>query len=192
MHSIAQPNPTRYRWDRVRYYKLVEYGILDEAPGVELIDGQIFRLPNPTPRRSAVMTYLLNFLIPQLNHRATVRTRAAIVFNDFTEPEPDIAIIENNPKRYAKAHPTVAYTHLLMAISGSTAAHDLTQRVFLYATAGIPEYWVVDLNRDMVIVHRNPIGNRYDDVRECGPDETIAPQAFGEIELKVRDILLLD
>lgn len=192
MQSTSLTHPIRYRWDRVHYYKLVECGVLEEAPGTELIDGQIFRLPKPTPRRSAVMTYLLNYLAPQLTDRAMVRTRSAIVIDDFNEPEPDIAIVSDERKRFAAEHPTAEDTFVLMAVSESTAEHDLTKRATLYASAGIPEYWVVDLNRDLVVVHREPTDDRYAVVQDCGADDVVAPKAFADIELAVRDILLLD
>ncbi len=192
MLSTKPTTPTPHRWNRARYYKLVECGILEEAPGTELIDGQIFRLPKPTPRRSAVMTYLLNFLAPQLANRAMVRTRSAIVIDDFNEPEPDIAIVKYERKRFATDHPTVEDTQVLMAVSDSTAEYDLTKRASLYALADVPEYWVVDLNRDLLVMHRETSGDRYTEVQECKSDDAVAPQAFADVELTVRDILLLD
>jgi len=121
-----------------------------------------------------------------------VRTRSAIVIDEFNEPEPDVAIVAKENRYYARDHPTIDNTFLLIAVSDETTEYDLTERSLYYAAASIPEYWVVDLNRDLLVMHRSPSAGRYTEVQERKPDDAVAPQAFADIELTVREILLLD
>ena len=55
---------------------------------------------------------------------------------------------------YIADHPATAL--LAVEVAETSLAFDTTTKVELYATAGIPEYWVVDLDGGRLLVYRNP------------------------------------
>ncbi len=83
-------------------------------------------------------------------------------------PEPDFAIV---PKTPIDRHPTGA---LLVAEMGNTSLRmDLGPKARIYATGGVPEYWVLDVQRREIVVHRDPSGARYAHVERVGVGDTL-------------------
>jgi Uma2 family endonuclease len=60
-------------------------------------------------------------------------------------------------------HPT--YALLIIELAESSLKKDLGLKAKLYARAGIPDYWVVDLNERTIVVHRTPEAGRYTNVQ---------------------------
>ena len=106
---------------------------------------------------------------------------------------PDFAIMRGSV-RGQSTHPTNA--GLVIEISDTTLNSDTTEKMSLYAAAGIPEYWIVDINDRQLIVHHNPIKDasapfdfRYADVRSYGANEFVTPLAIPDVKLTVGDML---
>ena len=66
---------------------------------------------------------------------------------------------------------------LVVEVSAITQDLDLGAKAALYASAGIPEYWVLELAANRIVVHRDPIGNRYASILADDADEAVAPLA---------------
>jgi Uma2 family endonuclease len=64
---------------------------------------------------------------------------------------------------------------LVVEISDTTLAFDRITKARLYARAGIIEYWVVDVTGRRILVHRNPQGDAYVDIKAYGQGESIQP-----------------
>ena len=65
---------------------------------------------------------------------------------------------------------------------------DLGPKARIYATAGIPEYWVLDVKRREVVVHREPSGSRYEDVRRVGAGDVVSATTVA-LTVPVADIV---
>ncbi len=78
---------------------------------------------------------------------------------------------------------------LLIEVADTTAAWDRRHKVPLYAAAGVPEVWLVDLPARTVEVCRRPKGATYQEVRLVGPDESLAPEAFPHASLLAGNLL---
>ena len=74
-------------------------------------------------------------------------------------------------------------------MSDSSVAYDRSVKAALYAAAGVPELWIVDLNLRQVECHRNPGPDGYSEVRQIAADGRLAPLAFPEGALSVSEIL---
>ncbi len=85
---------------------------------------------------------------------------SAILLPDSARPEPDVVWAVG-----AAAHPLAADVLLLIEVADTTLHLDLGEKAALYAEAGIPEYWVVDIESRRLLVHRQPAGGEYLDVR---------------------------
>ncbi len=105
--------------------------------------------------------------------------------NPTSEPEPDLTILKLPCSAYERANPGPSDVRLLVEISNSTLAFDLKIKAGLYARAGIAEYWVVDAGNHRILVHRNPEGGAYCDVKSYGHGDRVAPIAAPDSFLSV-------
>ena len=117
--------------------------------------------------------------------RAEVRSQSPLAASDESEPEPDVAVLP--PGAYLDDHPRAA--HLVVEVADSSRAKDLGVKARLYAEMGVPDYWVVDLARRELVVHRDPAPDRYREVRTLGAGDAIALLAFPEVTVRIADIL---
>jgi Uma2 family endonuclease len=104
--------------------------------------------------------------------------------NEHNEPEPDLVVVRQ-PRSRDKMKPSPDNILLVIEVADSTRSFDLTKKAALYARAGIPDYWVFDTKQREVIVHREPAHGKYSSVAVYREDESIAPLAAPQVELKV-------
>ena len=149
--------------------RMVAAGIVDEDDRVELLDGVLVELsPQSDPHMYAIRR--LNALaLPavaaagmELSPQCPLGVRSPI-----SQPEPDLAVIPSVPRG---EHASRAL--LVVEISKSSRQLDLGRKAELYAEADIPEYWVLDVKRRELIVHRDPRDGRYTSVRTLGEHDT--------------------
>jgi len=130
---------------------------------VELLDGEIITMsPQNTPHASTV--YRLAHRLEQLIGNTTcIRCQLPIVLNDWSEPEPDIAVCAPDPDDYGQAHPQPGQILLLIEVADVSLPYDRGQKTAAYATSGIPELWIVNLpdRRIEVLTDPDPITRSY-------------------------------
>jgi Uma2 family endonuclease len=90
-----------------------------------------------------------------------------------SEPEPDLAVIQGNPEDFSDHHPETAV--LIVEVSEASLQHDTQRKKPLYARAGIPEYWIFDLRKPGLEVHRDPTGGAYRSRQTLRLDESVSP-----------------
>jgi Uma2 family endonuclease len=153
--------------------RMVEAGILAKDRRVELLRGVLTEVSPKTPQHAGIKARLVRWLDPAVP-RYPVRTEDPLVVPDRTSlPEPDIAVVE--PGDYLDAHPAGAL--LVIEVGWSSLEIDTKVKPELYAAAGVPDYWVVDLVAKRVRVFREPGGAGYAEQTILGPDGSIAPIA---------------
>jgi len=142
------------------YHRMAEAGILSPDERVELIRGVIHAM-SPKKRPHVVgVTGALKLLEKALSGRASVYQEAPLVLEELdSEPEPDVLVCSNPDFRVYGTEATRAL--LVIEIADSSRSRDLGVKVALYAEAGVPEYWVVDLARRRLVVFRDPRGGDY-------------------------------
>ena len=183
--------PTR-KFTVREYYQMAEAGILHEDDRIELIEGKIVEMA-PIGSRHALCLDRLNRAF-QLNMRAgegLIRVQNPIRLSDETEPEPDLAVasLVQGEERYAEAHPAPADILLVVEVADSSLIYDRKTKVPLYAAAGIPEYWLVDLVGNRIEVYRDPSAGSFRDVRIVNREDKIAPLSFPHIEVTLADLI---
>jgi Uma2 family endonuclease len=107
---------------------------------------------------------------------------------DHSLPEPDLAVLRERKPEHAKRHPRGDELLLVIEVSDSAAAFDQSRKSALYAAAGVPEYWVLDLTRRMLVAHGDSDGVQYRHIRPYPGDESIAFPGRPE-SVRVADIL---
>ncbi|MBI3800175.1 MAG: Uma2 family endonuclease [Deltaproteobacteria bacterium] len=144
MASRSSAVPTVHRFTRDEYYRMAEAGLFcDER--VELLDGEIITMsPQNTPHASTV--YRTAHRLEQLIGNITcIRCQLPIVLNDWSEPEPDIAVCVPDPDDYGRAHPQPGQILLLIEVADVSIPYDRGRKTPAYAASGIPELWIVNL-----------------------------------------------
>jgi Uma2 family endonuclease len=112
-----------------------------------------------------------------------VRVQLPVRFMPRSEPQPDFALVRHSSDAYRREHPTAKDVLLLIEVSDSTLRYDLEDKARLYATHGIPEYWVVDLVNGRVVRHRAPGRARYGKRDEIASGGLPLPTLGAEISL---------
>lgn len=171
------------RFSREAYHRMIDAGVIDPDSRVELIDGEIFMMLRLGPPQGSLITRLMNFFIRSLPEQLDCRIQLPIVVSDHSEPQPDLAVVRRKENDYRDEHPFPSDVALLIEVSHSSLKFDLGRKLELYATSGIAEYWVIDVDQKAVLVHRNPIGNRYARVESFSGGSIIAPLGAPECRL---------
>jgi Uma2 family endonuclease len=169
---------------RREYDRLIEMGWFANER-IELIDGILVQMSPQGSRHAEVVTRLTDWLMPSLAGRARVRVQLPFAAADDAEPEPDVAVVP--PADYVGGHPERAF--LVVEVAESSSLTDRTIKAGLYARAGIPEYWLVDLTLKIVEVYRHPLGGAYTAVMRAGLDATLSPAAFADLHRPVAELL---
>ncbi len=159
----------RHRLTVDEYHRLGEAGILGEDDQVELLEGQLVDMSPIGPRHALAVDALTEMLVTAFAGRAGVRVQNPIVLDDATEPQPDIVLVRRPWRGYPAAHPRPGDSFLVIEVADTSCETDLGAKLALYARAGIPEFWIVDLTTDGVLVCRNPGGDRYGSMTRVEP-----------------------
>jgi len=107
---------------------------------------------------------------------------------DRSIPEPDAAVVRELTSEFENRHPRGNELIVVIEVSDSSIAIDLVRKAEIYATAGVPEYWVVDLKRRLVVRHREPRGGLYRLLQPFLPGESLPLEGHAE-GLAVDEIL---
>jgi len=191
---MAVTSPQVRLWTREEYYQMAEADILAPEERVELIDGQIVRMPPQTPRHAAMVGVACEALGAVLCPGSHVRGRLPLTLGPYSEPEPDVAVVRGVPRDHVQAHPSTAL--LVIEVADTTLEFDQGRKAGLYARADIPEYWILNLVDRVLEVYRDPGpspaqpgDHAYRSVRYFGPSESVAPMALPTASIRVADLL---
>ena len=161
MSVAMEQGPRRHRITVEEYHRMAEVGLLAPDARVELIDGEIIDMPPIGTRHAALVTRLHGLLVHAVRERALVRVQFPARLDDYSEPQPDLAVVAAREDFYAARHPVPSDTLLLIEVSETTLRYDQQIKAALYARHGIPELWIVDIKRKQLHVSRNPTPKGY-------------------------------
>jgi Uma2 family endonuclease len=168
---------------------MAQAGILKEDDRVELVEGEIVEMSPIGRRHNSRVDRVAAIFFERLAGRAIVRVQGSIVLDDGSEPEPDIVLLHPRDDFYAGADATASAVFLVVEVADSSEVYDRQTKAPLYARHGIPELWIVNLNRDQIIVHRDPSPAGYATTRVCRRGESLSPLAFPDLTIAVDAIL---
>ena len=175
-------------WTVAEYHRLVDEGILDDQP-VELLGGEIVVMPPEGEPHAAIGTDAAEYLMLLLGQRAQVRQAKPITLTEFdSEPEPDLAIVRRLGPEYREHHPYAEDVHWLVEYANTSLSKDREAKKRLYAAAGIPEYWVVNLRDLTLLVFRDPDAATYRTEQTLDSGD-IHPLAFPDLAIAVSRLL---
>jgi Uma2 family endonuclease len=174
--AIIQP------WTVDLYHHAIEQGWLEESTAFELLDGFIVRKDrakageNPVTigDRHRLTVQRLVKLAPLFEPLGcTLQIQQPIQLPPQNEPEPDGSIIRGTDEDYRDGPPGAADVQCVIEVSDNSLARDLGVKLRSYARAGIEQYVVSDLVHNLVVDHRRPLGDGYENVTPLQPGQTV-------------------
>jgi len=177
-------------WTMAEYHRMAEVGLLKPTEKVELIAGQIIRKMSPqgTPHSTAIRI-IQSLLLRLVSDRAFVQIQLPIQLYDYSEPEPDIALVMAGELNYLDHHPRPEEIYLIVEVADTTLRIDTGLKAQSYAEAGIADYWVLDLKNRQLRVFREPGATGYQSVVTLPITTQISPRQFPEINITIAELL---
>jgi Uma2 family endonuclease len=169
------PPTQRYHWTVEAFYRATSAGVFDDPKRWEVIRGELWRRDIVNPPHAYTTEYLAESFRRCFAPDYRVREEKPLRLSEDTEPQPDVVVVLPDKELYAHRHPTPMETRLVVEVADATRYVDLGEKAALYAEAGIPEYWVVDLPRRRLVVHRDPSVDGWGEVRRLSEEDEIAP-----------------
>jgi Uma2 family endonuclease len=165
---------------RHEYERMIDAGLFRDER-IELIRGVIVEMSPQNMPHSGAIQLLTRLLVPPLIGRSDVRVQLPFAAGDDSLPEPDLALVE--PMYFGKAHPDRAF--LIIEVADASLKFDRQEKAELYATAGVPEYWIVNLGEKMIERNSEPGAGAYTRVTPFRTGDTLAPIAFPDVAIAV-------
>ena len=186
--TVTRPQIARRLFTAAEYLAMGEAGILHEDERVELLAGEIIQMAAIGNRHLFCTDALTMLLVPALVGRAIVRVQGSIQLDEYGMPQPDIVLLRPRPDYYAEtAKPEDVL--LLIEVADSSLEYDYGPKSEFYAAAGIPEFWIANLRTGEVEARTDPVGAAYTTVRTIPAGGAIAPQAFPDLTLQLREFM---
>ncbi len=181
--------PVKYKFTAEEYQLMGKAGVFHPEARVELINGEIVVMSPIGLKHAVVINRLTRFLIKNLNDAGIVSVQNSFRIPHYSEPQPDIVILRPRDDFYANKFPLPEDVLLIIEVADSSLRYDRTTKLTLYAEHHIPEYWIANLERDIVEIYRQPQNKSY--LKQTLIDSaeiTFAPIALPEMTMTLKDI----
>ncbi len=144
------------RFTRDQYRTLAGHGFFD-GRRVCLLRGEILQMSTLEPHVAGVST-VADVLRTVFGAGFWVREEKPLDVNTANDPEPDVVVVPGNSRTYRNSPtaPNVSVALVVVEVAHATLDQDITTKAELYATAGVPDYWVLDVENDRLLVFRDP------------------------------------
>jgi Uma2 family endonuclease len=171
------------------YERMIEGGVFDEGARLELIEGEIIEM-SPIGKRHAACVGRLNEIFSRLaSDNAIVWVQNPIQLDDYSEPQPDIALLLRRADFYADALPTPADVLLVVEVADTSVEYDRKLKLPIYARSGIPEVWIVNLPDELIETYARPSGDGYEVASQRVRGEEVASSTLPTLIVKVDDVI---
>jgi len=184
---LLAPEEPRKRWTRTEYRRLIEMGILEDGK-VELVNGEIWEKMGQGRRHIVVVTRIFKVL-GLIFGFDRLQSQSSLPVSEYGDPEPDLALLTRDVDQYLDEDPAPDDMLLVVEASDSTLRADLTAKARQYGSAGIPEYWVVDIPNRLLHVFRGPVADGYAAETILTLEDKVHPLAAPDAIVRVADLL---
>jgi Uma2 family endonuclease len=185
--AVAEIRRTR-RFTAGDVFRMLETGILDGDEPLELLEGELVVLPPQSPEHATIVERIARTLEEALGSGGHARRHSSLDAGSENLPEPDVALVEGTTEDYLHRHPAGSDRLLVVEVASSSRAVD-RRKAAIYARAGVPVYWLVDLVKRRLEVRSGPRpAGEYAQTRVLEPgDQAAIPDT--DRTLSVADLL---
>ena len=182
------PELPRHLWTVEEYHRMGEVGLLDADTRVELIEGEIVEMAPIGDAHAATSNRLNRLLVLAVGERGIVAVGNPVRLSQRSEPQPDFSVLRPRADYQTKG-PRPEDVMLAVEVSDTTLRRDRRVKLALYARAGIPEFWIVNLEVREVEIYRSPGGDSYASVERKGPGDVVTMEALPGVTIAISQIL---
>jgi len=171
------------------YHRMGEAGVFAPEERVELIDGEVIQMSPVGHRHIVCVNRATKLFIVAFGDNAVVSPQNPVRLSNWTEPQPDLAVFKPRADFYAAARPTLDDILLVVEISDTTFRVDRNIKVPHFAASGIPEVWIEDLKKNVLLIFRDPLRGHYETTLTLRAGDFVSPLAFPDIRFAVHELL---
>jgi Uma2 family endonuclease len=194
MNATHTGEPKARRWTADEYYTLLDHGFFN-GRRVELIEGDIFEMAAQKNLHAMGITLTQDALRIGFGPGFWIRVQMSLDLTPLSVPDPGIAVVAGAPRTHS-VHKNPTSALLVVEVSDTTLVFDRNIKGSLYASAGILDYWILNLVDRQLEVYRNavadakqPHGMRYPPAQILGPTDRVSPLAAANASILVADLL---
>lgn len=180
---------TRRRFNVVEYHQMIANGILTREDRVELLNGEVVEMSPISPTHASAVNLITKFFLRRVDDSVIVSVQNPIQLDDYSEPQPDIALLKARSDFYKLSHPQANDILLVIEVAESSAVRDRIVKAPAYARALIAELWIVDLQQDLIEVYHSPVNGAYQAKRQAQRGETLVPQLLPTLSVPADEML---
>ena len=187
MNAIPD-HPHKHSISAEEYLRMGEAEVFGHEARLELIEGEIIEMAPIKPPHAGRVMQLDRLLQRRIGDRALVSAQGPVLVTGRSVPQPDLAVLKPRADFYTGSLPTVGDVILVIEVSDTSLGFDLETKVPMYARAGIPEVWVVDVNGRGIHVFRHPAHGVYRSTVLAGTSERVACEGLPEAAIDVAEL----
>lgn len=174
-----------HRFSTADYLEMIEKGVLGPSDHVELFGGMIVEMSPAGIPHNGFLIGVLRLFSPLLD-RFDIAIQGTLTVAEGQVYDPDFMLLRRRANGYKTKLPDAPDVLLVVEAAESSLRRDQQIKLPVYAAAGIPEYWIADLEREELIIHREPAGNGYRVTETRRGDDLVSPSAAPELSFAVR------
>jgi Uma2 family endonuclease len=168
---------------------MVEAELFVEGERVELIHGDLIEMSPIYITHISTLNRPVWMLSNALGKQVILSVQNPVQLSEDSLPQPDVAVFRFQEEFYSEQHAKPEDILLIIEVADSSLRYDQRVKSKLYGTAGIADYWIVNLPERQIEVYREPRPNGYRTVTTCVPGETLSPLAFPDVVQQVEQIM---
>jgi Uma2 family endonuclease len=189
IRNMATETVTKKLFTVDEYHRLWDVGLLPEDGRFELIRGEIFEMPTPQSPHSGRVNRLNMLFASRLAGSVIVSVQNPFFVDEMSEPQPDVLLLKPRADFYVKSHPTPEDVLLAVEVSHTTGYHDTKVKGPLYAEALVREYWILDVQKNVLEVRTKPAEGKYSSIEVFRHGQSIRLQQLPSASFTIEEIL---
>lgn len=183
--------PTRFKLNVEQYHRMGELGILRPEDRVELIDGELVRMAPIGSMHGGLVSRLNRLLVERVGGRGVVSPQNSLRLGDYTEPQPDLAVLRWRADDYMAGIPRSVDALLVVEVADSSLRFDRDVKLGFYAESGVPEVWIVDVRQRRVLAFSEPSARAYRAERVLEAGQACECAALPGVRITVDELFAL-
>jgi Uma2 family endonuclease len=172
-----------------QYHQMIASGVLTEGDRVELIEGEILEMVAIGSKHGAQVKRLNRLFAGLLEPSVLISVQDPVELGPRSEPEPDVALLRWRDGFYESSHPQASDVYLVIEVADRTLDYDRSVKAPLYSRSDIFEYWIVNLQDNVIEVYRQPSPSGYQMIQSYQRGMAIEVMALPGLGLTVDRIL---
>jgi Uma2 family endonuclease len=177
-----------YKFTVDEFVRKYDQGILEATDRVELLNGEIIILHAVGYRHAQAVTALNDEFGERSRRRFSISPQNPVELEKYSAPQPDICLVSRACRR-SKRHPAPEQVYLIVEVSDSSLEYDRGPKLDAYALCGIREFWILNLQEDVLEIYRNPEGGSYREQVIVKAGGQAAPESFPDVVISLAEII---